>query len=152
MTTSDIRKDFPILENLDIAYLDSGATTQKPIQVIEKVEEYYKNLNANPHRGAYDLSILATKVYDESKEKVAKFINAKSISLPMLLCHEDDVNGEHGVSSGKIDTKKLFYIMTKGISYEDARKLIIKANFNNIINEIPDEKLEQEVIEKIEKI
>ena len=78
--------------------------------------------------------------------------NAKSISLPMLLCHEDDVNGEHGVSSGKIDTKKLFYIMTKGISYEDARKLIIKANFNNIINEIPDEKLEQEVIEKIEKI
>ena len=42
--------------------------------------------------------------------------------------------------------------MTKGISYEDARKLIIKANFNNIINEIPDEKLEQEVIEKIEKI
>ena len=78
MTTSDIRKDFPILENLDIAYLDSGATTQKPIQVIEKVEEYYKNLNANPHRGAYDLSILATKVYDESKEKVAKFINAKS--------------------------------------------------------------------------
>ena len=78
MTTSDIRKDFPILENLDIAYLDSGATTQKPIQVIEKVEEYYKNLNANPHRGAYDLSILATKVYDESKEKVAQFINAKS--------------------------------------------------------------------------
>ena len=78
MTTSDIRKDFPILENLDIAYLDSGATTQKPIQVIEKVEEYYKNLNANPHRGAYDLSILATKVYDESKEKVAKIINAKS--------------------------------------------------------------------------
>ena len=77
---------------------------------------------------------------------------AKSISLPMLLCHEDDVNGEHGVSSGKIDPKKLFYIMTKGISYEDARKLIIKANFNNIINEIPDEELQEKIIEIIEKI
>ena len=77
---------------------------------------------------------------------------AKSISLPMLLCHEDDVNGEHGVSSGKIDSKKLFYIMTKGISYEDARKLIIKANFNNIINEIPDEELQEKIIEIIEKI
>ncbi len=70
----------------------------------------------------------------------------------MLLCHEDDVNGEHGVSSGKIDSKKLFYIMTKGISYEDARKLIIKANFNNIINEIPDEELQEKIIEIIEKI
>ena len=70
----------------------------------------------------------------------------------MLLCHEDDVNGEHGVSSGKIDPKKLYYILTKGISYEDARKLIIKANFNNIINEIPDEELQEKIIEIIEKI
>ena len=77
---------------------------------------------------------------------------AKSISLPMLLCHEDDVSGEHGVSSGKIDPQKLFYIMTKGISYEDARKLIIKANFNNIINEITDEELQERIIEIIEKI
>lgn len=78
MTTNEIRKDFPILENQDIAYLDSGATTQKPLQVIEAVTNYYKQSNANPHRGAYDLSIEATRVYDESKEKVAKFINAKS--------------------------------------------------------------------------
>ena len=78
MTTNEIRKDFPILENQDIAYLDSGATTQKPLQVIEAVTNYYKQSNANPHRGAYDLSIEATRVYDESKKKVAKFINAKS--------------------------------------------------------------------------
>ncbi len=42
MTTNEIRKDFPILENKDIAYLDSGATTQKPVQVIEAVTNYYK--------------------------------------------------------------------------------------------------------------
>ena len=50
------KEDFPLLNNRDIAYLDSGATTQKPIQVINKVEEFYKNYNANPHRGAYSLS------------------------------------------------------------------------------------------------
>ena len=74
MTTNEIRKDFPILENQNIAYLDSGATTQKPLQVVEAVTNYYKQSNANPHRGAYDLSIEATRVYDESKEKVAKFL------------------------------------------------------------------------------
>ncbi len=75
--------------------------------------------------------------------------NAKSKSLPMLLCHEEDVEGEHGVSSGKIDEAKLFYIMTKGISYDDAKRLIVKANFSNIIRGIKDEKLQKEILEQI---
>ena len=77
---------------------------------------------------------------------------AKSKSLPMLLCHEEEVEGEHGVASGRIDENKLFYIMTKGISYEDARKLIIKANFNDIIRKINDESLEKLIDEEINKI
>lgn len=75
-----IKEDFPILNNSNITYLDSGATTQKPIQVLNAVSEYYKNSNANPHRGAYKLSMEATKVYDEAREKVAKFINSPSSS------------------------------------------------------------------------
>lgn len=78
--------------------------------------------------------------------------NAKSKSLPMLLCHEEDVEGEHGVASGKIDENKLFYIMTKGISYDEARKLIIKANFNEIIKSICNEELENKIREEIDKI
>ena len=76
---------------------------------------------------------------------------AKSKSMPVLLCHEEDVNGEHGVSSGKLDEDKLFYIMTKGISYDDARKLIVKANFNNIINKITNKELKKEIISEIDK-
>ena len=72
------KKDFPILEKNNIVYLDSAATTQKPIQVINAINDFYKNSNANPHRGAYKLSIDATNVYDEARKKVAKFINAKS--------------------------------------------------------------------------
>ena len=72
------KRDFPLLMQNNIAYLDSAATTQKPMQVINAISEYYKNANANPHRGAYKLSLESTKVYDEARKKVAKFINAKS--------------------------------------------------------------------------
>ena len=77
MKVEEIKKDFPLLENRDIAYLDSGATTQKPIQVIKTIEEFYNKYNANPHRGAYGLSIEATEVYENTRTKIAEFINAK---------------------------------------------------------------------------
>lgn len=72
------KEDFPILNERKIAYLDSGATTQKPIQVINAIDEFYKKNNANPHRGAYSLSIEATEAYESSRGKIAKFINAES--------------------------------------------------------------------------
>ena len=72
------KRDFPLLMQNNIAYLDSAATTQKPMQVINAISEYYKNANANPHRGAYKLSLESTKVSDEARKKIAKFINAKS--------------------------------------------------------------------------
>lgn len=77
MNIEEIRKDFPILQNKEITYLDSGATTQKPMQVIKAVEEFYEKYNANPHRGAYSLSIEATEAYENTRKKIAKFINAK---------------------------------------------------------------------------
>lgn len=77
MDVEQIKKDFPILENRKIAYLDNGATTQKPTEVISALEEYYEKNNANPHRGAYTLSIEATELYENTRTKIAKFINAK---------------------------------------------------------------------------
>ena len=76
MDNKDLRKDFPIFENRDIVYLDSGATTQRPIQVIDAIDNFYKKNNANPHRGAYSLSIDATNEYENTRAKIAKFINA----------------------------------------------------------------------------
>lgn len=77
MSVNNLKKDFPIFENKDITYLDSGATTQKPTSVLEAIEKFYKNENANPHRGAYGLSIEATEIYENTRDKIAKFINAK---------------------------------------------------------------------------
>ncbi len=77
MNQNEIIKDFPLLQNKNIAYLDSGATTQKPVQVINVVDKFYENNNANPHRGAYSLSIEATEEYENTRTKIANFINAK---------------------------------------------------------------------------
>jgi cysteine desulfurase/selenocysteine lyase len=77
-----IRKDFKVfsqkINGKKIVYLDNAATTQRPESVIKAVENYYDTSNANPHRGAHALSIRATKVYEDGREKVRKFINAKS--------------------------------------------------------------------------
>lgn len=85
----EIRKDFPLLANAPpttdkhgnikpFVYLDNGATTQKPQQVIDAIVNYYQNQNANVHRGIYKLSETATAAYEESRKKVARFINARS--------------------------------------------------------------------------
>lgn len=74
---NELKKDFPLLANSDIAYLDSGATSQKPEKVINAINEFYKKYNANPHRGAYTLSVEATEIYEDTRKKIAKFINAK---------------------------------------------------------------------------
>ena len=71
------KNDFPILKNNNIAYLDSGATSQKPLQVINAVDNFYRNYNANPHRGAYSLSIEATNLYEDTRAKIAKFVDAR---------------------------------------------------------------------------
>ena len=77
-----LRADFPILDRLingkRLAYLDSGATTQKPIQVIEAVSDYYKTSNANVHRGAHTLGDEATTAFEGARVKIANFIGADS--------------------------------------------------------------------------
>ncbi len=75
-----VRADFPILSTQShgrpLVYLDNGATTQKPRAVIDRITRYYERENANIHRGVYELSQRATAAYDETREKIARFINA----------------------------------------------------------------------------
>ena len=77
-----IKKDFPVLNQKvnghDLVWLDNGATTQKPVQVIDKISDYYRNYNSNIHRGAHTLAARATDAYEEARQKVQRFINASS--------------------------------------------------------------------------
>ncbi len=72
----NIKKDFPLLVNNPVTFLDSAASSQKPKVVIEGLEYFYTHLNANVHRGTYKLSMAATEAYEEARRKVANFIGA----------------------------------------------------------------------------
>jgi cysteine desulfurase/selenocysteine lyase len=72
-----VRQDFPIFES-GIAYLDSGASSQRPRQVVEAMQDYFVRYNANIHRGVYKISMEASERYDEARRKVRALINARS--------------------------------------------------------------------------
>ncbi|HJZ19106.1 MAG TPA: cysteine desulfurase [Candidatus Nanoarchaeia archaeon] len=89
----ELKKDFPIFDNYkNLVYLDNGATTQKPRQVIEKIKEFYESFNANIHRGLYELSERATEEYKRAREIVAKFINAKTDEIIFTKSTTDSIN------------------------------------------------------------
>ncbi|MDW7977379.1 MAG: cysteine desulfurase [Candidatus Caldarchaeum sp.] len=74
-----VREDFPIFkQDKGLVYLDSTATSQKPLQVLEAVKQFYAKQNANVHRGVYGLSVEATEEYEKARRKVAELINARS--------------------------------------------------------------------------
>jgi len=77
--------------------------------------------------------------------------DARSKALPMLLCSEEDVQGNHSSAAGKVDEKALFYIMSRGVSYKEAMKLIVKTKFNNILETIKNETLKEEIINEIDR-
>src|SRR5699024_3060102 len=84
MDVRAIREQFPVLDQEvnghPLVYLDSSATSQKPISVIEAVNDYYRTTNSNVHRGVHTLGSRATDLYEGAREKVRDFIHAKSTS------------------------------------------------------------------------
>lgn len=80
INVDEIRKDFPILSqkinDKELVYLDNAATTHKPLEVLNAINNYYTEINANPHRGAHYLSVKATEKYEGARETVQQFINA----------------------------------------------------------------------------
>ncbi len=75
---ADYKKDFPLLMNRSIAYLDNAATEQRPVSVLEAENNFYEKYNANPLRGLYELGVEATEQYENARERVRRFLNAGS--------------------------------------------------------------------------
>lgn len=76
---------------------------------------------------------------------------AKSIALPMLLCSEEEVEGNHATSAGRVGDKELFYIMSRGFNKKEAMKLMVKAKFNKILENIENEEIKNEIEQEIDK-
>ena len=158
MILEEIKKDFPLLENRDIAYLDSGATTQNPKQVIEAIEKYYKNNNANPHRGAYSLSIEATEQYENTRTKIAEFINAKHREEIIFSKNATEslnlIAYSYGIEKLKKDEEVVISIIEHHSNLVPWQKVTkktgskLKYMYINENYEIPDEEIENKITEK----
>src|SRR3979411_1695094 len=77
LDVATVRKDYPFLST-GVAYLDSANTSQRPRQVLEAMETYYNEFNANIHRGAYRASEMATERYEATRDKLRRYVNAAS--------------------------------------------------------------------------
>ena len=154
----NVKQDFPILEQGDITYLDSGATTQKPKQVITAIEEFYKKYNANPHRGAYSLSIEATQEYENTRKKIAKFINAKYAEEVIFSKNATEslnlIAYSYGMDNLKKDDEIVISIMEHHSNLVPWQKVAQRTGSNlkymyiNNEFEISDEEIEKKITEK----
>ena len=101
-------------------------------------------------KGIIDFIEGCSKSIGKELEKVTLLSDtARSKSMPILLCHEEDVNGAHGVSTGKIDNEKLFYMMSRGLNYKEAIRLILISDFDIALNKL-DKNLYDEIINIID--
>lgn len=134
----------------DINYISElfGEKTETNIEVQGALkDEAKKNF-----KGTIDFKKGSKKAKgDENEFCMLLSEKAKSKALPMLLCTEEDVEGNHSTACGKVDNQQLFYIMSRGLSYNDAMKLIVKAKFNKIIETIKDEELKTKISNEIDK-
>ena len=158
MEINNMKKDFPLLENENITYLDSGATTQKPIQVIKAVEEFYQKYNANPHRGAYSLSVEATEQYENTRTKIAKFINAKHREEIIFSKNATEslnlIAYSYGLDNLKKDDEVVISIMEHHSNLVPWQKMTkqtgskLKYMYINENYEITDEEIENKITDK----
>ena len=154
MDNYKIKKDFPILKN-NITYLDSAATTQKPESVLRALQKFYEENNANPHRGAYKLSINATRVYDEAREKVAHFINAENSNQIVFTRNATEalnlIAYSYGLNKIKKDDEILLSIMEHHSNLVPwqyvAKKTGAKLNYmyTNAEGKLTDEEIENKI-------
>ena len=113
--TNDFRNDFPLIAKSSVAYLDNAATAQRPQCVLDAENDFYLNHNANPLRGLYPLSVEATEIYENAREAVRAFLNARSAEEIIFTRNTTDslnlVAYSYGLSHVKAGDEVLVSIM-----------------------------------------
>lgn len=134
----------------DLNYI--GELRGKKTNINIEVEGALKDKAQKHFKGTIDFKKGAKKAKgNESESCMLLSDTAKSLALPILLCSEEDVEGNHSSSAGKANEKELFYIMSRGFEYKEAMKLMVRAKFNKILNGIKNEELKNEISYEIDK-
>lgn len=133
---------------IDINYIAELRGKKSNIDI--NVQGALKDQSKKHFKGTIDFKKGCKKATGNENEECMLLSNkAKSIALPMLLCSEEDVEGNHSSSAGKVGEKELFYIMSRGFNFKEAMKLMVRAKFNKILENIKDENLKQEILDEI---
>ena len=151
------RAQFPALTRMvrgkPLAYLDNGASAQRPIAVLDAVDDYERRHHANIHRGVHTLSQEATALYETARDRLASFVNAGAVhaqsqqscrglllsptaeidTRPQLEIHADEVKCAHGATTGRLDPDMLFYMLSRGLDRETAQSLLVYAFLADVL-------------------
>lgn len=135
---------------IDLSYLmqHKGRRSKSSIQTKGALKDYA----IKTFRGTIDFQPGASKSEGSEEEYVLLFDKkVKSNAIPLLLCSEDDVKGQHAASAGKVDSEKLFYMMSRGFNKEEAMKMIVEASFQPVIERVPIQELRDLINEEIKQ-
>ena len=147
LNTIYIGKDKQVI---DINYIVELYGKKSNINI--EVQGALKDKAKKNFKGTVDFKKGCKKAKGEENENCVLLSDtAKSIALPMLLSSEEDVEGSHSSSAGKIGDKELFYIMSRGFELKEAQKLLVRANFNKILENIKNEELKQKILNEIDR-
>ena len=134
----------------DLNYI--GELRGKKSNIDIEVQGALKDISKKHFKGTIDFKKGCKKATGNENEACMLLSDtAKSIALPMLLCSEEEVEGNHSSSAGKIGEKELFYIMSRGFELKEAMKLMVRARFNQILEKIENEELREEILQEIDK-
>jgi len=134
----------------DLNYI--GELRGKKSNIDIEVQGALKDTSKKHFKGTIDFKKGCKKATGNENEACMLLSDtAKSIALPMLLCSEEEVEGNHSSSAGKIGEKELFYIMSRGFEFKEAMKLMVRARFNQILEKIEKEELREEILQEIDK-
>ncbi len=134
----------------DLNYI--GELRGKKSNIDIEVQGALKDTSKKHFKGTIDFKKGCKKATgNENEACILLSDTAKSIALPMLLCSEEEVEGNHSSSAGKIGEKELFYIMSRGFELKEAMKLMVRARFNQILEKIENEELREEILQEIDK-
>ncbi len=133
----------------DLNYI--GELRGKKSNIDIEVQGALKDIAKKHFKGTIDFKKGCKKATGNENEACMLLSDtAKSIALPMLLCSEEEVEGNHSSSAGKIGEKELFYIMSRGFELKEAMKLMVRARFNKILENIKNEELKDEILKEID--
>ena len=117
-----------------------------------EVQGALKNTAKKHFKGTIDFKKGCKKATGNENENCMLLSDtARSLALPMLLCSEEDVEGNHSSSAGKMGEKELFYIMSRGFELKEAQKLMVRAKFNKILENVKDEELKEQILQEIDE-